>query len=39
LTDEWKKRGVQKGNEFAVLTDIITKAWSDKTVKSYHIKI
>ena len=35
LTDEWEKRGVKKGQEFAILTDIITKAWSDKTVKEY----
>lgn len=35
LTDEWENRGVKKGQEFAVLTDIITKAWSDKTVKAY----
>jgi hypothetical protein len=35
LTDEWEKRGIKKGFEFAVLTDIITKAWSEKTVKEY----
>lgn len=35
LTDEWEKRGVKKGQEFATLTDIITKAWSDKSVKEY----
>jgi len=35
LTDEWEKRGVKKGQEFAILTDIITKGWSDKTVKEY----
>jgi hypothetical protein len=35
LTDEWEKRGVQKGMDFAVLTDIITKAWSGKSVKQY----
>jgi hypothetical protein len=35
LTDEWEKRGVKKGMDFAVLTDIITKAWSGKTVKQY----
>jgi hypothetical protein len=35
LTDEWEKRGVKRGLDFAVLTDIITKAWSDKTVKEY----
>lgn len=35
LTDEWEKRGVKKGMDFAVLTDIITKAWSGKSVKDY----
>ena len=35
LTDEWEKRGVQRGMDFAVLTDIITQAWSGKTVKEY----
>lgn len=35
LTDEWKKRGVTEGQQFATLTDIITKAWSGKTTKEY----
>jgi hypothetical protein len=35
LTDEWENRGVKKGQEFASLTDIITQAWSGKTVKEY----
>jgi BRO family, N-terminal domain len=35
LTDEWESRGVKKGQEFATLTDIITQAWSGKTVKQY----
>jgi len=35
LTDEWENRGVKKGQEFATLTDIITQAWSGKTVKKY----
>jgi len=35
LTDEWEKRGVQRGMNFAILTDIITKAWSGKSVKEY----
>jgi prophage antirepressor-like protein len=35
LTDEWKSKGVQEGQQFAVLTDIITKTWSDKTTKEY----
>jgi hypothetical protein len=35
LTDEWRKRGLKEGVQFATLTDIITKAWSDKTTKEY----
>ncbi len=35
LTDEWENRGVKQGQEFATLTDIITNAWSGKTVKQY----
>jgi BRO family, N-terminal domain len=35
LTDEWEKRGVKRGMDFAVLTDIITKAWSGKSVNQY----
>ncbi|TYG34755.1 hypothetical protein FW755_06475 [Lonepinella koalarum] len=35
LTDEWKRTGVQEGQQFAVLTNILTKAWSGKTVKEY----
>ncbi|NCB43579.1 MAG: hypothetical protein EOM59_13315 [Clostridia bacterium] len=37
LTDEWKKRGLKKGVQFATLTDIITKAWSEKTTKEYKV--
>ncbi len=37
LTDEWKKRGLKEGAQFATLTDIITKAWSDKTTKEYKM--
>jgi hypothetical protein len=37
LTDEWKKRGMKEGVQFATLTDIITKAWSDKTTKEYKV--
>lgn len=37
LTDEWKKRGLKEGQQFAVLTDIITKAWSDKSTKEYKV--
>ena len=33
LTNEWEHRGVKQGQEFATLTDIITQAWSGKTVK------
>lgn len=35
LTDEWKKRGVQKGKEFAILTDEISRAWSGMTTRQY----
>jgi hypothetical protein len=35
LTNEWENRGVHKGQEFATLTDIITQAWSNKTVRQY----
>jgi hypothetical protein len=37
LTDEWKNRGVIEGQQFAILTDIISKAWADKTTKEYKI--
>jgi len=37
LTDEWKKRGLNEGVQFAALTDIITKAWANKTTKEYKI--
>ena len=35
LTDEWDNRGVKKGQEYAILTDEITKAWSEFSVKQY----
>jgi hypothetical protein len=35
LTDEWEERGVQKGQEFAILTDEITKAWSGLNTREY----
>ncbi len=35
LTDEWETRGVQKGQEYAILTDEISKAWSGFTTKQY----
>ena len=37
LTDEWKKRGLKEGTQFAILTDIITKAWSDNTTKEFKV--
>ncbi|HEY5406293.1 MAG TPA: Bro-N domain-containing protein [Ginsengibacter sp.] len=37
LTNEWKKRGLKEGVQFATLTDIITKAWADKTTKEYKV--
>jgi hypothetical protein len=37
LTDEWKKQGLNEGVQFSTLTDIITKAWSDKTTKEYKV--
>ena len=35
LTDEWKKCGVQKGKEYAILTDEITRAWSGMSTRQY----
>ena len=35
LTDEWQKNGVQKGIEYAILTDEITKAWSGMNTRQY----
>ena len=35
LTDEWQKRGMQEGLEYAILTDEITKAWADRSVRDY----
>lgn len=35
LTDEWQKRGVQQGREYAILTDEITKAWSGMNTRQY----
>lgn len=35
LTDEWDKGGIQKGMEYAILTDEITKSWSGMTTKEY----
>lgn len=35
LTEEWQKRGVKKGSEFAILTDEISKAWSGMSTREY----
>ncbi len=35
LTDEWDRRGVKKGQEYATLTDIITAGWSGMTTRQY----
>ncbi|MCL2540183.1 MAG: Bro-N domain-containing protein [Firmicutes bacterium] len=35
LTDEWKRVGVKDGAEYAILTDEITKAWTDMTTRQY----
>ncbi len=35
LTDEWKRCGLEEGVQFATLTDIIYKTWSDHTAKEY----
>jgi hypothetical protein len=37
LTDEWKSRGLQEGQQFATLTDIISKSWSGNTTKEYKV--
>jgi hypothetical protein len=37
LTDEWEDRGIKKGQEFAILTDEITKTWSGFNVKQYKV--
>ena len=35
LTDEWERRGIKKGQEFATLTDIITLGWAGMTTRQY----
>lgn len=35
LTDEWERRGIQKGQQYAILTDVITQSWSGLTTKQY----
>ena len=35
LTDEWERRGIQKGRQYAILTDVITQGWSGLSTKQY----
>ena len=35
LTDIWKEHGIEKSNEFAILTDEVTKAWSGLSTRQY----
>lgn len=35
MTDEWKRAGVASGKDYAFLTDILTRAWSGKSVREY----
>jgi hypothetical protein len=35
LTDEWEERGIQKGRDFAILTDEITRAWRGFNTREY----
>ncbi|MBR2936522.1 MAG: Bro-N domain-containing protein [Paludibacteraceae bacterium] len=35
LTDEWKRGGMQEERDYAILTDIISKAWSGMTTREY----
>ena len=35
LTDEWRRHGLQEGVQFATLTDIIYRTWTDKSAKEY----
>ncbi|MEF9987291.1 MAG: BRO family protein [Bacteroidales bacterium] len=35
LTDEWEKRGVKQGQQFAILTDVIYRAWAEMSTKEY----
>ncbi len=37
LTDYWNEHGVKKGNEFAILTNIIHEEWTDLTIKNHKI--
>jgi hypothetical protein len=36
LTDEWDRAGVKQGDEYALLTDLMTKTWSGMTTKEYR---
>lgn len=39
LTDEWKRGGIKENEEFALLTDLMSKTWSGMTTKEYkHLK-
>ena len=35
LTTEWKQRGIKSGNEYAILTDELRRAWSGMTTREY----
>ena len=35
LTDEWKRGGMKEDSDYAILTDIISKAWSGMTTREY----
>lgn len=35
LTDTWKEQGIEEGQEYAILTNEITKAWSGMTTREY----
>lgn len=35
LTDEWQRTGIKGNKDFVILTNILTKTWSGKTVKEY----
>ena len=37
LTDEWRRSGIERTQDFAVLTDIMTKEWSGKTTREYKV--
>ena len=37
LTDEWQRSGIEKTQDFATLTDIMTKEWSGKTTREYKV--